>query len=129
MGDLKFQILAKKATGEMLAGNGSNGAHLAENLRGEMEKLFSQCDGKGESMSNELDQYLSIQRGMKPGSSFKQMMQCRKFGTGSKPGFGGQGNGGAEGFAVSAGQNPNVLGNELQISETEKAEVSGNGKN
>lgn len=129
MGDLKFQILAKKATGEMLAGNGSNGAHLAENLRSEMEKLFSQCNAKGEDMSNELDQYLSIQRGMKPGMSFKQMMQCRKFGTGSKPGFGGQGNGGSEGYAVAAGENPNVLGNETSISESEKAKLNGNGKN
>lgn len=129
MGDLKFQMLAKKATGEMLAGNGSNGAHLAENLRSEMEKLFSQCNAKGEGMNNELDQYLSIQRAMKPGMSFNQMMQCRKFGSGSKPGFGGQGNGGSEGYAVTAGQNPNVLGNETSISESEKAEVSGNGKN
>ncbi len=129
MGDLKFQILAKKATGEMLAGNGASGAQLAESLRGEMEKLFSQCNAKGGEMNSELDQYLSIQRSLKPGSSFQQMMQCRKFGTGSKPGFGGQGNGGSDGFAVMTGPNPNVLGNEARISESDKAQISGNGKN
>jgi hypothetical protein len=129
MGDLKFQILAKKATGEMVAGNGSNGAHLSESLRGEMEKLFSQCNSKGGEMSNELDQYLGIQRSLKPGSSFKQMMQCHKFGTGSKPGFSGQGNGGTEGYSMTSGENPNVLGNENPISESDKAKVSGNGKN
>jgi hypothetical protein len=130
MGDLKFQILAKKATGEMLAGNGSNGAHLAENLRSEMEKMFSKCEGKEGEMGNELDQYLSIQRGMKPGMNFKQMMQTRKFGSGSKPGFSpGKGNGGSDGYAVTTGENPNVLGNETRLSESEKAEISGNGKN
>ncbi len=129
MGDLKFQILAKKSTAEMLAGNGSDGAHLSESLRSEMEKLFSQCNAKDGEMNNELDSYLSIQRALKPGSSFKQMMQCRKFGTGSKPGSSGQGNGGTDGFAVITGPNPNVLGNESRISESEKARMNGNGKN
>jgi hypothetical protein len=130
MGDLKFQILAKKATSEMLAGNGSNGANLAENLRSEMEKMFSKCNGKEGEMGNELDQYLSIQRGMTPGKNFKQMMQTRKFGNGSKPGFSpGKGNGGSDGYAVTMGENPNVLGNETRLSESEKAKASGNGKN
>ena len=129
MGDLKFQILAKKSTAEMLAGNGSDGARLSESLRGEMEKLFSQCNSKDGEMNNELDSYLSIQRALKPGSSFKQMMQCRKFGTGNKPGTSGQGNGGTDGFAVMTGPNPNVLGNESRISESEKAKINGNGKN
>lgn len=129
MGDLKLQTLANQSTREMLAGQGDKGAQLAENLRGEMEKLFSQCNGKEGEMSNELDQYLSIQRSMKPGSNFKQMMQTRKFGSGSKPGFNGQGNGGSDGYAVTTGPNPNVMGNEPNITESDKAEVSGNGRN
>ena len=128
MGDLKLQTLANQTTGEMLAGHGGNGAQLAENLRGQMEKLFSQCQGEGQSMGNELDQYLSIQRGMKPGNSFQQMMQCHKFGSGSKSGTGEQGDGGHDGYAVISGPNPNVLGNEALPSETDKADTDGNGK-
>ena len=129
MGDLKLQTLANQTTREMLAGQGDKGAQLAENLRGEMEKLFSQCNGQEGEMGSELDQYLSIQRTMKPGSNFKQMMQTRKFGSGSKPGFNGQGNGGSDGYAVTTGPNPNVMGNEPNITESDKAEVSGNGRN
>ncbi len=129
MGDRKLQTLANQSTREMLAGQGDKGAQLAENLRSEMEKLFSQCNGKEGEMGNELDQYLSIQRSMAPGSNFKQMMQTRKFGSGSKPGFNGQGNGGSDGYAVTTGPNPNVMGNEPNISESDKADVSGNGRN
>ncbi|MEP6671227.1 MAG: hypothetical protein ABJF10_18845 [Chthoniobacter sp.] len=130
MGDLKLQTLAHQATGEMVAGNGSNGAALSETLRGEMEKLFSQCKSKDGEMDNELDQYLSIQRGMNPAANFKQMMQCRKLGTGgSKPGNGSEGNGGRDGYAIISGQNPNVLGNEALPSHTDKAQNDGHGKN
>lgn len=129
MGDLKLQTLANQTTREMLAGQGDKGAQLAENLRGEMEKLFSQCESKEGRMGNELDQYLSIQRSMNPGANFKQMMQTRKFGSGSKPGFNGQGNGGNDGYAVTTGPNPNVMGNEPNITESDKAEISGNGRN
>ena len=75
MGDLRLQSLANKATGEMLEGSGSQGAQLADNLRSEMEKLFSQCNSQGNEMNDELDQYLSMSRSMKPGNNFKQMMQ------------------------------------------------------
>lgn len=128
MGDLKFQTLANQATREMVNGNGSDGATLAENLRGEMEKLFAQCKAKDGQMGNELDQYLSIQRGMNPGMSFRQMMQCHKPGQG-KTGVGGQGYSGRDGFAITSGQNPNVLGNEALPSNTDKAKTDGNGKN
>lgn len=128
MGDLKLQTLANQATGEMVAGNGSNGAALAENLRGEMEKLFTQCNAKDGQMNSELDQYLSIQRGLNPHASFQQMMQCHKFGTGSKLGTGGQGYDGRNGFAIINGQNPNVLGNEALPSSTDKAQNDSNGK-
>jgi hypothetical protein len=130
MGDLKLQTLAHQSTGEMLAGNGANGAQLAENLRGEMEKLFSQCNSKEPGMNDELDQYLTVERGMKPGANFKQMMQSHKFGGsgGFKPGAGQQGNGGRDGYAIISGQNPNVLGNEALPSNANKAQKGGDDK-
>ena len=77
-------------------------------------------------MGSELDQYLSIQRALNPGKNFKQMMQSRKFGSGSKPGFGaGRAMAGSDGYAVTAGRMPNVLGNEARISEAEKAQLNG----
>ncbi len=56
MGDLRLQTLANQTTREMLAGNGDTGADLAETLRGEMEKLFSKCNGKeGEMRAIRID--------------------------------------------------------------------------
>jgi hypothetical protein len=127
MGDSKLSTLAKQATGQMVAGNGNNGADLSENLRSEMEKLFSQCKAKEGNMDDELDQYLGIQRGMKPGMSFRQMMQSHKFGSGSRPGTGTMGKGGRDGYAIISGQNPNVLGNEAL--PTNGDQNDGTGKN
>jgi hypothetical protein len=129
MGDLRFQSLSGQATAAMLEGNGAQGSLLAENLRGEMEKLFSQCNGKEGEMNGELDQYLSVQRSMKPGNSFRQMMRTRKFGNGTKPGMSpGKGLGGNDGYAVIVGPNANVLGSEKPITESQKAQ-SGTGPN
>ena len=66
---------------------------------------------------------------MKPGMNFKQMMQTHKFGSGYKPGTGEQGDGGRDGFAVTAGQNPNVLGNEALPANADKPETGGDGRN
>ena len=131
MGDLRLQTLANKATGEMLAGNGDKGAQLAETLRGEMEKLFSKCNGKEGEMSSELDQYMSIQAGMPGKATFKQMMQSKKFGNGRgfKPGQGQMGNGGRDGQAVYTGPNANVMGNEPRVSDANKAKLNGSGRN
>ena len=132
MGDLKLQTLANQATNAMVSGNGSDGAELAENLRGEMEKLFKESEQQEGKMSSELDQYLQIQRGMNPRSNFRQMMQSRKFGNGKSKGgmMGqGQGEGGRDGYAIISGQNPNVLGNEALPSDSDKAKSDGNGKN
>ncbi len=129
MGDLRLQSISGKATDAMLEGNGTQGAQLAENLRGEMDKLFSQCNGKEGEMSDELDQYLSVQRSMKPGKNFKQMMQSQKFGNGRKPGTkAGKGMGGKDGYAIIDGPQANVMGSEKPITESEKAQ-SGTGPN
>ena len=131
MGDLRLQTLANKATGEMLAGNGDKGAQLAETLRGEMEKLFSKCNGKEGEMSSELDQYMSIQASMPGRGTFQQMMQSKKFGNGRgfKPGQGQMGNGGRDGQAVYTGPNANVMGNESRVSDADRAKLNGAGKN
>jgi hypothetical protein len=128
MGDLKFQTLANQTTREMLAANGANGAQLAEQLRTEMEKLFKECNGNAPGMNDELDSYLSIQRGLKPGRSFQQMMQCHKFGQGFKPGKGERGEGGKDGFAITADQNPSVLGNEALPRNADQSQNGGDGK-
>ncbi|MDB6154209.1 MAG: hypothetical protein JWL90_2662 [Chthoniobacteraceae bacterium] len=119
IGDARLQSYARNATDAMLAGQGDKGSQLSALLRDEMAKLFSECKGKEGSMSDELDQAMSLNRGLNTGNSFKQMMQCKKFGTGNKPGFG-KGSGpagtGSNGFAVKTGPNANVLGNEAAVS-------------
>ena len=83
-------------------------------------------------MSQELDSYLALKRGMKAGSNFKQMMQCRKFGDGNKPGKGmgrGPGGQGKSGFAVSAEPNASVLGNETRITNPSKPGNGGRSEN
>jgi hypothetical protein len=130
MGDLKLQTLANQATREMVGGNGPTGAQLAENLRHEMEKIFSSCKSKNGDMSDELDQYLSIQRGLNSGGSFGQMMQSHKLGQGFKPGSGQMGQGGRDGYAIMSGQDPHVLGNEpLPGNSGDQKPNDGNGKN
>jgi hypothetical protein len=132
MGDARLQTLANQTTQQMLSGNGDKGSDLAENLRSEMEKLFSKCQGQGEGpMSSELDQYMKIQGSVPGKKTLKQMMQTKKFGNGRgfKPGKGQQGNGGQGGQAVYLGANPNVMGNESRISESERAKLNGNGRN
>lgn len=117
--DMRLPPLAAQGTEAMLAGRGDQGAQIAARIRDELEKLFGQCESQGGGMSSELDQYLRINRGMDPASNFQQMMQCRKFGSGNKPGSGfgmGQGSFGKGGYAVISGQNPRVMGNETSIS-------------
>jgi len=116
MSDLGLTRAAGKATDAMLAGHGDQGSQLAQHLADEMEKMFSECNGSCPNMSDELDQYLKISRGMNPGKNFRQMMQSRKFGSGNKPGFGlaqGEtGPDGTSGYAMDSAPEVPVLGNE-----------------
>jgi ElaB/YqjD/DUF883 family membrane-anchored ribosome-binding protein len=117
--ELRLQQLARQATGQMLAGDGERSFNLAERLRGEMEKLFSQCQGGNCPSGNELDAYLKLQRSMNPGRNFAQMSLSRKFGRGGQQGMGmgvGQGARGSSGYAVMDGSTMNVLGNESSAS-------------
>lgn len=117
IGSHRLQPLAEQATGEMLAANGEQSFGLAERLRSEMEKMFSQCQGGGNCpSSNELDNYLALQR-MNPSQNFAQMSRSRKFGFGFGKGRAGQGENGADasGYAMTDGSTPQVLGNESSL--------------
>ena len=84
IGEHRLEPLANQATGQMLAAVGDQSFQLADRLRGEMEKLFGQCQGGNCPSGNELDSYLRLQR-MSPGNNFAQMARSRKFGFGNGP--------------------------------------------
>jgi len=113
--EVRMEPLARQATGQMLAGNGERSYRLAERLRGEMEKLFAECQGGDGVPGEELDNYLKLQRGLQPGKNFSQMAKSRKFGHASGQGKSlgmGQGRGGSSGYAMTDAPSAAVLGNE-----------------
>jgi hypothetical protein len=131
MDDLRLQMHAGKATDAMLQARGDQSAQLAQRVSNELSKLFSNCQSQGQGMSNEVDSYLSLQRGMNPGRNFQQMMQCRKFGSGNKPGsgigIGAMGMGGDSGYAISAQPEAPVLGNESRIQDSKTSRPGSKG--
>jgi uncharacterized protein YoxC len=115
IGENRLQPLAEQATGQMLAANGEQSFNLAERLRVEMEKMFGQCQGGNCPSSDELDNYLKLQR-MNPKQNFAQMSRSRKFGFGFGRGrAAGQGEGttGTSGYVMTDGSTAEVLGNEI----------------
>lgn len=115
IGERRMQPLAEQTTGQMLAGAGEPSFQLADRLRGEMEKLFGECQGGNCPSGDELDTYLRLQR-MSPGNNFAQMARSRKFGFGKGRGQGmGEGLMGASGYAVMDGSSLNVMGNESSV--------------
>ena len=116
IGDLDLRSLASKGSEAMVQGEGDKGAQLSQRMATDMEKLFAeQCKNPQPGMAGELDQYLSLMRGMNPRDSFRQMSQCRKFG--NTTGFGrGKSGEGENGQAMITGTNSPVLGNETAIS-------------
>ncbi len=133
MADLRLSDHAASAMNAMLAGRGDQGAQLAQKLSEEMDKMFSECNGNCPGMGSELDQYMKMQRGMKPGNNFKQMMQSRKFGDGAKPGFGmGQGQTGPDGtggYVMEAAPEAPVLGNESRPNDSRSRRAGEKGFN
>jgi len=112
----RLQPLARQATSQMLAANGESSFGLAERLRSQMEKLFSNCQGGNCPSSDELDTYLKLQRALRAGRNFAQMSRSRKFGLGPGEGLGlarGEGWTGSSGFAAGQGASMKVLGNEM----------------
>lgn len=123
MNDRRLQPLANQATSHMLAASGEQSFQLAERLRGEMEKMFSQCQGGNCPSSNELDSYLKLRR-MSPNNTFAQMGRSRKlgFGTGREGASGaGEGSAGSKGVAMTDGSALAVLGNEASPRSGSKA--------
>ncbi len=113
--EARLKNLARQATSQMLAGNGERSFRMAERLRDEMAKLFSECQGGNCPGSDELDSYLSLKRSLKAGRSFSQMSLSQMFGHGSGVGMGfgmGQGFSGTSGFAMSDMPRMGILGNE-----------------
>ncbi len=112
MGENRLKPLADQAAGHMLAGDGEQSSGVAERLRGEMEKMFGECQAGNSPGGNEVDQYMRLKK-MSPGNTFAQMAQSRKFGigTGGKSGEG-EGSAGSSGYAMADGSNLKVLGNE-----------------
>jgi hypothetical protein len=122
MEELRLSPLARQTTSQMLAGKGDRSYRMAERLREEMEKFFSDCsECRGEG-SDELDSYLSLTRSMNPAQNFAQMARSRKFGSGKGRGFGfgfGEGTGasGSSGFATLNANSMSVMGNERSPSQ------------
>jgi hypothetical protein len=130
MGDLRLQMHANHATDAMLAGRGDQGAQLAQRLVDEMNKLFcEECKNGGQQTGDELDGYLRLTRGMNPGNNFKQMMQCKKFGSNpGRFGMGAAGQGGLSGYSVQTGPNASVFGNETRANSSSKRAGKGMSK-
>lgn len=127
--NIDVRQMAEKSTGAMLEGKGEQSSELTGRLAEEMEKLFTENEQQsGQGMAQEADQYLQLQRGMKPGSTFKQMMQSRKFG--DSVGFGkrggkGEGEGGEGGYALTEGSQAPVMGNENAIGKDSRLSNKG----
>lgn len=125
IGERRLQQLAWNATRSLLAGQGEESFQSTDRLREEMAKLFGECQSEGgQPGRQELDQYLKLTRGGRPGksgmqagNSFSQMMKSRNFRKpGKKSGQGsgqsGQGESGESGYAIQSQQSLDVLGNE-----------------
>jgi hypothetical protein len=124
--DNRLKSLAEHAAGQMLSGNGEQSFGLAERLRGEMEKMFGECQNGNCPNSGELDNYLKLQK-MNPGNTFAQMSRSRKFGRGhgNQPGQG-EGSEGSSGYAMANGSNPKMLGNEQSLHNDAKGSRQSN---
>lgn len=123
IGQRRLAPLAELATGQMLAGSGEQSFQLADRLRGEMEKMFSECKGGNGPSANELDTYLQLQ-GFNPNRNFAQMSRSRNFGFGTGRGkASGRSEGamGTSGYAMTDGTTMNVLGNESSIRNGSKS--------
>jgi len=122
IGSNRLKPLADQAAGQMLAGNGEQSFDTADRLRGEMEKMFGQCQSGNCPNAGELDSYLQLQK-MNPGHTFAQMARSRKFGLGRGQGQGqgeGEGESGRSGYAMRDGSNMKVLGNENSQHDSNK---------
>ena len=118
VGSGQLTALARRASANMLAGDGPRSYDSAEALRDAMSKLFHDTEQGQGTRRGELDQYLRLQRGRNTGNTFNQMSQCRKagFGRGGQrgqgQGQGSEGEGGLDGYSTGVSQSFGVLGGE-----------------
>lgn len=124
IGRRRLSPLADQTTDRMLSGSGDQSSELAERLRGEMEQMFSNCQGGNCPSGSELDAYLRLQR-MSSGRTFAQMARSRKFGLGAgRGGMGNQGEGqmGASGYAIGDARQIAVHGNESRARNSSRTQ-------
>jgi hypothetical protein len=127
IGQRRLEPLAQQAAGQMLAGSGDQSFALADRLRGEMEKMFGQCQGGDCPSDGELDNYLRLQK-MNPGRNFAQMSRSQKFGSGmgrGSQGGKGEGQSGSSGYAMADGGAMKVMGNESFLTGSQSSRQSG----
>lgn len=123
----RLDYLASQAASRLLRGEGRPGHQAARRLLDEMDALFSDCQNAEGGMGNELDTCLRLTHAMNPGSSFKQMMQCKKFGSGQNPGMAGQGQGGFMMGTGMASGNSQVFGGESSLGRNQGGQGDGDG--
>jgi len=127
MKESRLTTHASNATNAMLQARGDQSAQLSQRLLDEMNKLFSECESASQGAGNEMDSCLRLSHGLNPGNNFKQMLECKKFGTTpGQFGMGPTGQGGLSGYSVTTGPNSPVMGNETQA--TSSARTGGAGK-
>ncbi len=115
--------LADQSARTMLSGRGQASHDRAEHLRGEMEKLMSQCGQCQGGMGGEFTARLRLMHQMMAGNTFSQMAQSRTFGLklgqGRGMGGGGMGMAGFRGMGGSQdGPNLSLLGGESMLGKT-----------
>jgi hypothetical protein len=110
--DASMPGLARQAAQSMLDSKAADSHAQADKLREEMERLMEDAAQPGQQgLAMGLDRALRLQRGMKPGDSFRQMMLSNKFR--GLPGEGGnaEGMGGMMAMGAMDGS-PMLLGGE-----------------
>lgn len=118
--------LADRASRSMLAARQTESHDRADHLRGEMEKMMSECQACQGGMGQEFSQRLSLARSMLAGRTFDQMSMCRKAGFGLESGGMGAGSGGGLAVGRQPGGAPrrSLLGGESLLGQRESATAS-----
>ena len=110
----RLHPLAEQATSQMLAGNGDQSFNLADRLRGEMEKMFGECQGGNCPSRDELDSLFAIaahesRQQFRPDVAQPEISASARAAAGQRQGEGAMG---TSGYAVMDGRAMNVMGNE-----------------
>jgi hypothetical protein len=119
--DAQLPSLADQSARTMMAAKGAESHDRAEHVREEMDKLISKCSNCKPGMGGELAMRLKLSHSMAAGSTFDQIMQCKKFGMGKGgSGGGGQGFGGMFADGSTGGTQQSLLGGETMLGHADK---------